>query len=114
MENKRGFQLVWSTVVVMILAVLLLLFLISFFIFGSGDFMSEIKGYLSYSNVDSVVQGCNVFVSSGKSYDYCCERKVVKYHEDGEKKEGEMSCAEVFDTQIDDNLNEMSCEEVKC
>ena len=91
-----------NTVVVMVLAIVVLLFLVGFFMMGSGDFMSKIQGYFSYSNVDSVVQGCNVLANSGGDYVFCCEKKEVKYYLDSEKMNDEMSCSEVVDEGIVD------------
>lgn len=108
MRNKRGFELVMNTAVVMILAVVVLLVLVGFFMMGSGDFMDKVGGYFSYSNVDSVVSGCNVLVDSGQSNAFCCDKKKVKYNEGG-KKEGEFSCSELVDKGFISGLKEISC-----
>jgi len=108
MEDKRGFELVMNTAVVMILAIVVLLVLIGFFMIGSGDFMDKIRGYFSYSNVDSVVSGCNLLVDSGSVNAFCCEKKKVKYNEGG-KKEGEFSCSELIDKGFVSGLKKVSC-----
>ncbi len=113
--NKRGFELVWSTVVIIVLALMLLLFIILFFTSSSGNFMEKIKSYFSYSNVDSVVQGCNIFVDSGSENSFCCEKKMVKYYAGGEKLEGEFSCGELVDKEfINNKINSMNCEGIIC
>ena len=113
--NKRGFELVWSTIVIIILAFMLLLFIVLFFTTSSGSFVDRIKSYFSYSNVDSVVQGCNVLADSGSGYVFCCEKKIVKYYSEGEKREGEFSCGELIDESfIDNRINNLDCGGVSC
>lgn len=115
MKNKRGFELVWSTVVVIILAFMLLLFIILFFTNTSGSFVERIKSYFGYSNVDSVFQSCNVLSDSGSGYAFCCEKKTVKYYENGEKKQGDFSCNELVDKEfINNKINAFSCGGVTC
>jgi len=96
MKGKRGFQLTINTLVIMVLAMVLLIFLIMFFMKSSGGFVETIKGYFSYSNVDSVVNGCNILVDSGQEHAFCCEKKQVKYYLDGKKMDGEFSCGELI------------------
>ncbi len=113
--NKKGFELVWSTVVVIVLALMLLLFIVLFFISSSGNFMEKIKFYFSYSNVDSVVQGCNIFVDSGNENSFCCEKKIVKYYLQGEKLQREFSCEELVDEDfINGKINQMDCGGISC
>ncbi len=111
--DKKGFELAIGTVVIMILAAMLLLFFVLFFTAGSSDFIGKIKSYFSYSNIDSVVKGCNILVDSDSEYSYCCEKKDVKYYNEGEKAEGEFSCLELFEKNIGD-VNELDCGGVGC
>ena len=114
-SDKRGFELVWSTVVIIIIALMLLLFIILFFTNTSGGFLGKVRGYFSYSNVDSVVDGCNLLVGSGSSYTFCCEKKQVKYYEDGNKKQGDFSCGELVNrTFINNKINVIDCGEIVC
>jgi hypothetical protein len=112
--NKRGFELVWNNFVIMILAIMLLLFLVLFFSFGSGNFFEQIKGYFSYSNVDSVVRNCNVLIDSGAEYGFCCEKREVKYYMDGNKAEGIFTCDELRKMEIGSKIHDFNCEEVSC
>ena len=113
--NKRGFELVWSTVVIIVLALMLLLFIILFFTSSSGNFLENIKGYFSYSNVDSVVQSCNVLSSSEAGYAFCCEKKQVKYYENGDKKQGDFSCTELADKEfVNNKINKIDCGGISC
>jgi len=113
--NKKGFEMIWSTVVVIVLALMLLLFIMLFFTSSSGNFIEKIKSYFSYSNVDSVIQGCNIFVDSGSENSFCCEKKQVKYYSGGEKLEGEFSCNELVDEDfINGKINELNCAGITC
>ena len=76
--------------------------------------MEKIKSYFSYSNIDSVVSGCNILVDSGQVYSYCCEFKTVRYYEDSEKAEGIFSCGELIGKDFALGLKEMNCMEVVC
>jgi hypothetical protein len=95
--NKKGIELAWSTIVTMILALTILLVLVLFLTGGSENFFNRIMGYLSYSNVDSVVQGCNILAETGSYYSYCCEKKEVKYHAGDVKEKGMFTCRELFE-----------------
>ncbi|MBT4135381.1 hypothetical protein HOD75_02390 [archaeon] len=110
--NKKGFELVWNNLVVMVIAIVLLISLLGFFAFSSGNFMSNIKGYFSYANVDSVVSGCNLLGGSGEGYAFCCEKKDVKYYVEGERSEGSFSCEELRGMEF--YVVDFSCEEVNC
>lgn len=113
--NKKGFELVWSTVVIIVLALMLLLFIVLFFTTSSGSFIDRIRGYFSYSNVDSVIQGCNVLSYSNSEYAFCCEKKNVKYYESGDKKQGDFSCKELAEKEfVNNNINSIECSGVSC
>ena len=112
--NKKGFELVWSTIVIVILSLMLLAFLLAFFFNTSGSFIGTIKSYFSYSNVDSIVSSCNILVDSGQDYSYCCEVRNVKYYDDGDKTEGDFTCSGFYELSIVNNLNELNCGGVSC
>ena len=113
--NKKGFELIWSNVVVIILAFMLLLVIILFFTNTSGGFAEKIKGYFSYSNVDFVIDSCNLLSNSDSEYAFCCDKKQVKYYENTEKKKGEFSCGELVNKVfINNKINQMGCEGIVC
>lgn len=113
--NEKGFQLTINTVVILILATMLLLFLVLFFTGSAGPLLNKIGSYFSYSNVDNVIEGCDILVNINAEYAYCCEKKVVKYFEDEEKTSGEFSCFELVDESfINGKIKILSCEEVSC
>lgn len=101
--KKRGFEMIWSTWVVLILAIMLVIFLLIFFANSSGSFLDNIKNYFSKTNVDSVVKGCNILVDSGNKYDFCCAKKTVKYLDGKNVKTGELSCFELMNKSFVNN-----------
>lgn len=112
--NKRGFELALSTIVVIILAVLLLLFTVMFFTTSSGSFIDTIKNYFSYSNVDSIVQRCNLLADSNSLNSFCCEKVEVRYYRDDKKMKGIFSCRDILDNSIDSRIQDLNCMEVSC
>ncbi len=102
-NEKKGFEMLWSTWVIMIVAVVLLMFILVFFALGSGNFMDNINAYFTKTNVDSVVKGCNIFVDSNNQYDFCCEEKTVKYSLSNKIKTEELSCFELVNKSFINN-----------
>lgn len=113
--DKRGFELALNTIVIMILAFLLLVAMIFFFTSSSKGFMDTIKSYISYSNVDSVIEGCNIMVDSASTYNFCCEQRDVKYYLNGEKTDGMFSCDELSSQEfIGGKINMLDCSGMSC
>ena len=115
-KSKKGFEMIWSTWVIMILAAVLLIFLILFFTTSSGSFLDNVKGYFSKTNVDSVVKGCNILSDSGNRYGFCCDKKDVKYLFEGEVKKGVFSCSELMNKSFVDNgiTSDIKCDSLNC
>lgn len=111
MMNKRGLSLAINTLVVLVLAMVVLAFMVLFFTDAAGDFGGVVKSYFSYSNIDRVVDNCNVLVDLGSSYTYCCEINKIKFYTDREKDEGEFSCFEMVERF---GVEQLSCSEVSC
>ena len=110
--DKRGLQLAINTIVTLVLALVVLAFMVIFFTGTSTDFMNKIKSYFSYSNVDNLVSSCNILSETNAQYSFCCEKKLVKYYEDGEKNEGEFNCFEIADKF--GNIDKLNCDGVSC
>jgi len=114
-RNKKAFQLTIGTIVILILAALLLLFLILFFTGSAGPLLGKIKSYFSSSNVDNVIEGCNILADTNQEYSFCCEKKKVVYFEESSKEEGEFSCFELVDKSfINNKIKRFNCEERSC
>lgn len=117
--KKRGLQLTFELILILILTVVAVVILGVFFSKTSGNFMGRIGNYFTYDNVDSVINGCNVLVSGGSEYSYCCDVKEVKYYEkEGEKrvkKQGDFTCNELVDKVfINGRINQMNCGDIGC
>ncbi len=113
-RDKKGIEMVWTTVIVAIIALFLLAFLVAFFLSGSSSFVEKVKGYFTYSNVDTVISNCNL-LSAGQEYAFCCEKKKVKYYLDGKRKEEEFTCSELVDKAfINNKINDLNCGGVVC
>lgn len=95
--------MLWSTWIIMIVAVVLLMFILAFFAFSSGSFVGSIQSFFSKTNVDSVVKGCNILVDSGNKYEFCCDKKEVKYLLTKELKSGEFNCFELMNKTFINN-----------
>jgi len=112
--DKKGLELAINTIVILILAVLILAALILFFTGSFTTFYEKIKGYSSYSNVDNVVNGCNILVDTNGQHSYCCEKKTVKYINKGDKDEGEFSCLEASNQEFGNGIKRLNCEGISC
>ena len=75
--DKRGLEMAINTIVTMVLAIAVLLFMFLFFTDAGGEFLGKVKGHSSYSNVDIVVDNCNFYADTEAEYSYCCEKKGV-------------------------------------
>jgi len=101
--EKGGMEMLWSTWVIMIIAMVLFVFLLTFFAMGSGNFLQNVKSFFSKVNVDSVVKGCNILVDSGNKYDFCCDNKTVKYLAGKDIKSEELKCFELMNKSYVNN-----------
>lgn len=72
--NKRGQELSTTTVILLILAVLVLVFLILGFSVG----WSKINPFLSKSNVDSISDACNIACNTNQNYAFCSQPRDLK------------------------------------
>jgi|GEM_PF-2771813 len=71
--NKKGQSLSINTIIILILAIAVMVFLIAGFAIGWG----KISQYLSGKNVKEVVDACSIRCSSGDSYNFCFEKKSL-------------------------------------
>ncbi len=112
--NTKGLEMAWSTIVAMILAILLLAILIIFITMGSGKFGDYFKSFFGYSNVDSVVNSCNLLVQSNSQYGFCCEKKNIKYYLDGKKTQDDFTCFELLNKSFINGINSLECSGAGC
>lgn len=105
----------WSTLVAMVLAIFLIVVLIMYFTGAWKSFIDNTKAYFSSSNVDNVIQGCNIWQGSDSSYNFCCEKQNVKYSLDGKKQELIITCKELENkTFISGRIKSLDCGGISC
>ena len=114
--NKKAFEIIWNTWVVMILAFIVLVFLVLFFTNAGKGFLDNAKAYFSSNNVDAITKGCNILDGSGQDYNFCCDKKEVKYLDNGKKSTGLFSCGELMNKDFINNkiISNIKCEGVSC
>jgi len=77
-RNKKGLEMAFGTIVVIILSLVVLIFLIMALKGSFKDFRDKIGIYFSDSNVDSIIDNCNSLAMRDSSYEYCCVKKEIK------------------------------------
>jgi hypothetical protein len=114
-KNKKAIQLTLETIMLLILSVAAVVLLFAFFTQSSQDLFGKIRSYFVYSNVDAVIESCNVLSSSDSNYAFCCDKKEVKYYEGDKKAEGVFTCIELADKSFTNNrINKLNCEGIIC
>ena|SRR3989344_2394939 len=78
-QNKKGFELTISTLVVIVLGVVLLIALVLGFTLGWQNFWLTIKGYFS-SDVSKTIQACQTVCQMQNAYDFCCLQRELKFN----------------------------------
>jgi len=76
--NKKGAEMTISTVVIIVLALIVLVVLVVGFTGGWGNLWTRITAFFGGSNIDSIVQACQVACTTGAKNDYCDRMRIVK------------------------------------
>jgi hypothetical protein len=114
-KNKKAVQLTLETILLLILTVVAVVILLGFFTQSSQHLFTRIKSYFIHSNVDAVIESCNILIGSGSDYAFCCDKKEVKYSEQDKKTEGEFTCNELVNKPfISNRINKINCEGITC
>lgn len=104
-----------NTIVILVLALVVLLFLFLAFTSTGKKFIETIKGYSGDTNVDSVIESCNILVSTNSQYSFCCEEKEVRYLENGKKISEKLKCNQIALKEfVSGKIDKISCTEVNC
>src|SRR4030042_391435 len=110
-KNKKAVQLTLETVLLLVLTVAAVVILLAFFNQSSQHLFGRIKSYFIHSNVDAVVESCNILSSSGSEFAFCCDIKEVKYSINREKAEGVFTCDDLVNEEFTNNkINKINCE----
>jgi hypothetical protein len=78
MRDKRGMELAFNTIILIVLGVIVLVAIILIFTRASGSFGEKIDSFFSSSNVDAVVNQCNTLAEQEQTYEFCCVNKTVR------------------------------------
>ena len=79
MKNKRGAEMTIGTLVIIVLAVVVLVFLIFGFTTGWGNLWGKIFNFGGGKvNVDAVITGCGIACDSQAEYDWCKTRELIE------------------------------------
>lgn len=112
-KNKNGMEMAINTIVVLVIAIMVLIFLVLFFTDAGKNFMEKIGVYQGATNVDAVIDNCNFYVDTEAKYSYCCEKRDVTYLDElGKEAEAKLTCLEVSDRF--GNVDGMNCGGITC
>lgn len=96
-QDKRGFELAISTLIILVLGILVLIALSLAFTGGFDRFMDTITGYQA-SGVDFAVSQCDNACSAGQEFTFCCTEREVDFTGDGEKET--ITCKELIEREL--------------
>ena len=98
-QNKKGFEMAISTLVIIVLSIVVLIALILSFTIGWQKFWSIISGYFG-NQVDDIQKTCQAQCSLKNENAFCCESKLLKGEkitclDERVKTECDINCANV-------------------
>ena len=105
-EDKRASELAFSTIVIIVLALIFLIFMIVFFNSSTSGFRDKILSLLGGSNVDSIKSSCNTQAIQGSEFEYCCVNKTVKV---SSKETLQLTCEKASQESWGSSINKISC-----
>lgn len=117
--NKKAQGLSVTTIVIIVLALVVLVVLVLGFTGGWGNLWGRMGGFFGGgSNVDSIVQACQVSCATQSKYDYCTRERpiradtaVFKVKKDNNKPTDEI-VAKDADDPADAKKGKASCKEL--
>ena len=78
MVNKKGQEMSVTTLILIIIGIVLLVVLILGFTMGWQNLWNKINILGGTSNIETVIQACNLAATSDSTYSYCSEFKQIK------------------------------------
>ena len=113
--NKKGLELAINTIVILILAVILLIFLVLFFTETGKNFLVKVRGYSNEANIDEIVRSCNILADTNSIYEFCCVKKIIKYYVTNDSiAERKLSCDKLSNISLGNEVKKLNCDEVSC
>ena len=80
--NKKGAEMTIGTIVIIVLALIVLVVLVVGFTSGWSNLWGRISAFFGGSNVDAVVQACNVACATEARNDFCERDRIVTFEND--------------------------------
>ncbi len=102
-NNKKGFELTISTIILLALGIMLLIALTLVFTGGWSNFMNHLRGYEMH-DMDRIINECTMACNSGLEYSFCCNERQL----DDEK----VTCFDLVEKGIIDCY--IDCNEIDC
>ena len=113
MGNRRGLEMVVTTVIMIVLSIAVLTVLVVFLNSQTGFLSKWFRTQTTESNVDVVVSACDNLVTTEAVYAYCCEKKEVRFG--GDRGIEKLTCSKVALADWSaGKVREMSCPENIC
>ena len=106
-RDKKGIEIAFSTVIVIILAILILTSLLFIFYKTSNKFKDTIDTYFFSSNVDSVIENCNNLALMNSQYEYCCVEKTIKLSRGDVRV---LTCLKASNETFGSSINKINCD----
>jgi hypothetical protein len=106
-QDKKGMEMAYSTIVALVVALIVLTLLIVFLTGGFNNFMQKIGIYTPVSNVDLVIQNCDVLASNQAKFEYCCLNKTVVF---SSKQKVDMTCFQAINFSWGKDIDVLNCE----
>lgn len=98
LKDKRAAEMTIGTIIIIILALVVLVFLIFGFTRGTGNLFENIRNFFGGgANVQTVVTGCQTACATNSVYDWCRYRDV-KFEEGGVAQS--KSCADLVSMPV--------------
>ncbi|NCN51671.1 hypothetical protein GW931_01535 [archaeon] len=107
-QNKKGQGMSTNTIILLILGLIVLVALV----WGFATGWSAFQKYFNPSNVDSVIDDCNVACTLNNQYGYCSGERTLKSNEDNLKIKS--SCAVFSSEKTFAKYKIPSCASISC
>ena len=117
--NKKGAEMTIGTIVIIVLALIVLVVLIVGFTQGWGNMWERIRCIGGCgSNVDTVVQSCELACTSGSTHSYCEDKRSLRFKVGDETKKIEVTCKQLADGGKVGDVTlpsvQLSCSNINC
>ena len=78
LKSKKGAEMTIGTIIIIILALVVLVFLIYSFMKGGGSLLDTLKNFISGPNVDTIKSSCLSVCTTQSTFAFCKEVRTLK------------------------------------